>query len=129
MLHIHRLLRKALQQAVIWQFRAANPTDAVDAPRVPEREIQPVDEERAARLIEAAEGTDMFIPIPIGFCTGMRRGEVLALRWSDVDLDRSKLTVQQSVTQTRSGGLIFKAPKNRSSRRTISIPRSRRRAG
>jgi integrase len=53
----------------------------------------------------------------------MRRGEVLALRWSDVDLDRSKLTVQQSVTQTRSGGLIFKAPKNRSSRRTISIPR------
>jgi integrase len=74
-------------------------------------------------LIEAAEGTDMFIPILIGFCKGMRRGEVLPLRWPDVDLGRAGLTVQQSLTQTRSGGLVFKNPKNKSSRRTISIPR------
>lgn len=121
-LHIHRLLRKALQQAVVWQLRTTNPADAVDAPRVPEREIQPVEEERAAVLMEAAEGTNMFIPILIGFCTGMRRGEILALRWSDVDLGGARLTVQQSLTQTRSGGLVFKSPKNRSSRRTISIP-------
>lgn len=121
-LHLHRLLRKALQQAVVWQFRVTNPADAVDAPRVPEREIQPIDEERAVKLIEAAEETDMFLPILMGLCTGMRRGEIAALRWSDVDLDRAKLTVQQSLSHTRSRGLIFKAPKNKKSRRTISIP-------
>jgi integrase len=90
--HLHRLIRKALQQAVVWQFRASNAADAIDAPRVPEREIQPIDEERAVTLIEAADGTDMFA-ILIGLCTGMRRGEILALRWSDVDLGRAKITI------------------------------------
>lgn len=121
-LHIHRLLRKALQQAVVWQFRASNPANSVDAPRVPEREMQPVDEERAAFLIEAAENTEMFLPMLIGFCTGLRRGEALALRWADLDLESARLTVNQSLTQTREGGLLFKSPKNKSSRRTIALP-------
>ena len=121
-LHIHRLLRKALQQAVIWQFRASNPANAVDAPRVPEREMQPVDEQRAASLIEAAENTDMCLPLLIGFCTGLRRGEALGLRWSDLDLENARLTVNQSLTETREGGLLFKSPKNKSSRRTIALP-------
>jgi integrase len=121
-LHIHRLLRKALQQAVVWQLRATNPADAVDAPRVPEREMQPIEEERAALLIEAAQNTDMFLPILIGFCTGMRRGEVLALRWADLDLEHARLTVNQSLTQTRAGGIKFKSPKNKSSRRTMALP-------
>lgn len=64
----------------------------------------------------------MFIPILMGFCMGMRRGEIVALRWPDLDLNRGKLTVQQLLCQTRSGGLMFKAPKNKKSRRTISIP-------
>ena len=94
----------------------------MDAPRVPEREMQPVEEERAACLMEAAENTHMFLPILIGFCTGMRRGEVLALRWSDLDLENARLTVNQSLTETREGGLLFKSPKNKSSRRTIALP-------
>jgi integrase len=84
--------------------------------------MQPVDEERAASLIEAAENTEMFLPMLIGFCTGIRRGEALALRWADLDLESARLTVNQSLTQTREGGLLFKSPKNKSSRRTIALP-------
>ena len=121
-LHIHRLLRKALQQAVVWQLRPTNPADAVEAPHPEDREMQPVDEHRAAILIESAENTDMYIPILMALCTGMRRGEILGVRWSDLDLDNSRLTVNQSLGQTREGGLFFKSPKNKKSRRTIALP-------
>jgi integrase len=156
-LHIHRLLRKAVQQAVIWQFRPTNPADAVEAPRPEEKEMQPIDEDRAVLLIESAENTEMLgwglcpkpprfsafapgfldrkasfarssaipapdIPILTGLCTGLRRGELLAIRWTDLDLDNERLTINQSLSQTREGGWFFKSPKNKSSRRTITLP-------
>jgi integrase len=121
-LHVHRLLRKALQQAVVWQLRPTNPADAVEAPRPAEKEMQPIDEEQAASLIESAKNTEMYIPILMGLCTGMRRGELLAVRWSDLDFENARLTVNQSLAQTREGGLFFKSPKNKSSRRTIALP-------
>ena len=62
----------------------------------------------------------MFPIIFLALATGLRRGEVLGLRWSDVDLERRTLTVAQSLEQTRAG-LAFKAPKTRRSRRTIAL--------
>jgi len=121
-LHIHRLLRRALQQAVLWQLRPTNPTDAVQAPRPPDIEMKPVEEERAGWLIVSAEGTDMFLPILTALCTGMRRGEILGIRWSDLGLEQSRLTVNQSVSQTRKQGVFFKSPKKKKSRRTITLP-------
>jgi hypothetical protein len=56
-------LRKALKQAVVWQLRPTNPAHAVEARRSEEKEMQPVDEQRAAVLIESAENTEMYIPI------------------------------------------------------------------
>ena len=61
------------------------------------------------------------MPILLAVTTGMRRGEILALRWKDVDLDAGTLAVQQTLEQTRKG-LSFKAPKTARSRRTISLP-------
>jgi integrase len=121
-LHIHRLLRRALQQAVLWQLRPTNPADAVQAPRPPDIEMKPIEEERAGELILSAEGTEMFLPILTALCTGMRRGEILAIRWSDLDLEHSRLTVNQSVSQTRKQGVFFKSPKKKKSRRTITLP-------
>jgi integrase len=54
----------------------------------------------------------------------MRRGELLALRWQDVDLDGGKLRVERSLEQTKRGGLIFKSPKTRYGRRSITLPSS-----
>jgi integrase len=54
----------------------------------------------------------------------MRRGELLALRWQDVDLDGATLTVERALEQTKRGGLVFKSPKTRYGRRTISLPPS-----
>jgi integrase len=63
----------------------------------------------------------MFLLAALGLSTGMRRGEMLALRWRDVSLDGAELTVQQSLEQTKEG-LRFKPPKTKHARRTISLP-------
>lgn len=119
-LHIHRLLRKALQQAVIWQIRPTNPAAMIEAPRAKNKEMKPVEEDRAGWLIEAAAGTELYLPIRMALFTGMRRGEILGLRWSDLDLNNFRLTVNQSLGQTRAGA-HFKEPKNKKSVRTIAL--------
>ena len=82
--------------------------------------MKPVEEDRAGWRIEAAESTDLYLPILIALYTGMWRGEILGLRWSDLDLDNAWLTVKQSLGQTRPG-IHFKKPKNKKSNRTIAL--------
>ena len=120
-LHHHRILRQALQQAVTWQILARTPADAVEPPRPPQREMTALDEADTARLLEVAEGTWLQMPILLAVTTGMRRGELLALRWSDVDLEAGSLTVQRSVEQTK-GAIRFKSPKSAKGRRLIHLP-------
>ncbi len=120
-IHHHRVLRQALQQAVRWQILMRNPADAATPPRAPRREMNVLDEKQLLRLFEAAEGSDLYLPIVLAATTGMRRGEVLALRWSDVDLDSRFLSVQRSLEQAR-GGVQFKEPKSPRARRIIDLP-------
>ena len=119
--HIHRILRMALQQAVRSQILARNPTDAVDPPKPERKEIIALDEEHIGALLEAAFGKSIYVPILLAVTTGLRRSEVLALRWCDVDLSRATLAVRQSLEQTKSG-LRFKSPKTERSKRAIALP-------
>jgi len=120
-LHIHRVLRKALQQAVVWQLRSTNPTDVVQAPRPVDKEMNALDEERSAWLLGAAIGTLFYMPVMYALCTALRRGEILGQRWRDLDLEGGRLMVAQSLEQTRSGGIKFKIPKGKK-RRSIGVP-------
>src|SRR5207253_11228902 len=62
------------------------------------------------------------VPVLLGVTTGLRRGELLGLRWQDVDLDGGKLAVRQSLEQTKAGGLAFKQPKTQKGRRVVTLP-------
>jgi integrase len=77
----------------------------------------------AAMLLAMARTTRMYPIILLALGTGLRRGEVLGLRWSDVSLERQTLTVAQSLEQTKAG-LRFKAPKTKGSRRTVALSAS-----
>lgn len=120
-LHFHRLLRKAFQDAVRWQLIARNPCDSVDPPRVPHHEKRIFTKEECDKLIEAAAGTRSYMPILIALATGMRRGEILALRWSDIDYTERMLYLNRTVEQVGTT-LTIKEPKTPRSRRTIAIP-------
>ena len=120
-LHQHRVLREALNQAVKWQFISKNPADAVVPPRAERTEMKVLDEAQMARLLAAAEGTRFYLPILLAVTTGLRRGEILGLRWEDINLSTGMLSVRQALGQTRQG-LQFKPPKTTKSRRGVSLP-------
>ncbi len=120
-LHHHRLLKQALKQAVKWQLLARNPADAVDPPRPLHHEMSTLSEPETAALLKAAAGSPIRLPILLAVATGMRRGEILALRWGDVDLEKGYLSVRQSLELTRAG-FNFKQPKTAKGRRLIALP-------
>lgn len=119
--HIHRLLSNALRQAVKWEMLPRNPAAAVEAPTPEHREIEVLDDAQVATLLRTMKGTRHYTPTLVAATTGLRRGELLGLRWQDVDLKAGTLAVRQSLEQTKAG-LRFKAPKTKRSARTITLP-------
>jgi integrase len=101
--HVHRVLRQALQQAVEWQMLTRNPADLVKPPKVERKQMKTLDADGTVELIEAARKTDMAMPIMLGVLCGLRRGEVVALRWRSVDLEAGTLAVVASTEQTDQG--------------------------
>jgi integrase len=121
-LHHHRVLSQALHQAVRWQLLARNPADAVEPPRPIRTEMRALDEPQIARLLEASRPNRLLnLAILLATTTGLRRGELLALRWRDIDLDAASLSVRQSLEETRAN-LTFKEPKTEKGRRTVALP-------
>src|SRR3974390_2243351 len=88
--HIHRILRAALGRAVEQQVIARNPADVLarHLPKVERRKMITLTAEQAARLLEAIKRNRVYWPVLFALSTGMRRGEILALRWKNIDLDR-----------------------------------------
>jgi len=119
--HVHRVLHRALGHAVQWGLIVTNPLAAVDPPPVASQEVEILSEVQARSLLHALRGRSFHLVAALGLATGMRRGEMLALRWKDVDLDCAKLRVEQSLEQTRAG-LRIKSPKTRHGRRSIALP-------
>ena len=109
--HMHRVLRQALGDAVKWEMLHRNPADAVNPPKVERTVMQTYDLDQTAELIEAMRPTRMLIPTLLAVLCGMRRGEVAALRWKNVDLAAGQLAVLESAEQVGSK-VRYKTPKN-----------------
>jgi integrase len=120
--HIHRILSSALTRAVEHQLVSRNPCDAFRRrlPKVERHEMATLTAEQAQRLLAAVRHTRVYWPVLIALATGMRRGEILALRWRNVDLDRGSIRVVESLEQTKTG-LRAKAPKSEKAR-AITLP-------
>ena len=123
-LHVHRALHTALQYGVREErILSENVAGRVKAPAVERREPAPVSREQIRFLMAAARGTPLEVPIAVAAVTGLRRGELLALRWQHVDLDKGSLFVAASLEHSRaaSGRIRFKGPKSKTSRRVIPL--------
>ncbi len=119
--HVHRALHRALGHAAQWGVTASNVAALVSPPRVAAAELEILSAEQTQTLLAKLRGRSLYLPVATALATGMRRGEILALRWKDVELDRARLRVEQSLEQTRAG-LRIKAPKTKYGRRTITLP-------
>jgi len=120
-LNLHLVLTQAFGQAVRWQLLTRNPAAGAQAPR-PQRPARLiVDEALLEQLLQETAGTVYELPCAFAAATGMRRGEILALRWSDLIAHRSRLQVVRTLVPTAQG-LVFEQPKTPRSRRSIVLP-------
>ncbi len=119
---VHHVLHKALAQAVRWDLITRNPADLVKAPAPSSKEMHPLSAEEARRLLEAARGDRLEAFYVLAVHTGMRRGELLGLKWSDVAPDASTLRVRRTQTREENGKrLALGEPKTKKSRRTVRL--------
>jgi hypothetical protein len=116
---IHRVLHRALGQAKVWGVIRDNPAELAKPPREPDRETEMLQPNQAAELLERLRGRPFYMLASLALATGMRRNEMLALRWQDIDLDAGRLTVEQALEQTAAHGIRVKAP-----RRATAVGRS-----
>lgn len=119
---IHGVLHLALKNAVRWGMVSRNVCDLVTPPRIVSREVVPLSVEQARLLIKHVRGHRLEVLLAVAVVTGMRRGELLALRWSDIDFDRRRLLVLHSVDFLAGYGYVEGKPKTAAGRRVISLP-------
>jgi integrase len=115
--HRHTVLKTALRQAVRDGVLSRNPADRVDPPKRGTRQLQAIDEAAAQKLIAGFEGSNLEMLVWLALNTGARLGELLALRWSDLDTQRQVVHVSRTVVEhmTKTGSekwFDFKEPKN-----------------
>lgn len=121
LLHHHRLIKKALGRAVQLQFVIKNVAIDVEAPKPKKVTMRALDPQETVRLLKLFEGSAWYPLVVTSVATGMRRGELLALTWKDVDLNEGCVRIRSSVEQTK-GNVAIKEPKTKSSRRKIMLP-------
>lgn len=117
--YTHAVLHRALKQAMRWGLVPRNVCEDVDRPQLKRDEIQPLDREQTCRLLQAAKGDRLYAQYVVAVTAGLRPGEMLALRWSDVDLEAGTLRINRALS-----GSEFAAPKTPGSRRKKNSPTS-----
>lgn len=120
-LNTHRLLSRALNQAVKMQIIVRNPAQAVEPPRYRPKEMSLITDKQMDAFMEEIEGSPFREAFLLSIYTGLRRGELLGLRWRDINLEFATITVNQSLVRVAGKGFIIKEPKTASSRRSIAI--------
>lgn len=119
--HLHAVLHRALGQAERLGLVARNVCDLVDGPRMAERELHVLNPDQVRHLLLVAEGDRLEALFILAVTSGMREGELLALRWADVDLERGVVRVRATLQRTKDAGYILAAPKTKKSRRQITL--------
>jgi len=121
--HIRAVLRCALNQAMRWGLIGRNVAALVEPPRQVHRDIQAMTPAEARALLAAVEGDRLAVLFRVALTLGLRQGEVLGLKWDDIDFDRRTLKVRRAL-QRIDGTLTLKEPKTEKSRRTLTLPPS-----
>ena len=121
--HVHRCLFTAFEAAVRTNHLRVNPARTIKGPRVEGTEMSILNgPDEISRFLAKAAGHKFEALIILALATGLRRGEIIVLRWSDVDLERGTVSVNRAATLTKMEGVIIKAPKTKKGRRKIALP-------
>ena len=120
-LNLHLVLHQAIGQAVRWGMITSNPVDGAQPPRPRCPEFTAIDIALVERILADLRGHPIELAVAIAVATGMRRGEICGLRWSDLDENLTVAQVRRTLQVARPN-LIFEHPKTARSRRAVALP-------
>ncbi len=123
---LHTVLKKAFKDAIRWRRLTHNPCDDIDAPILQHEERPFLNAEQCKQLLKAAQGTDLECFLAMALTTGMRRGEMLGLRWSDINMEKQFLSVQRTASFINSAStgkytFVETSTKTKASKRSIRL--------
>jgi len=123
-LQLYRILHKAFETGVKWQVIQKNIINGVDAPRKEDHELTILDEEQTKKMLAlvAKEAPHYSLITQIAVLGGLRRSEILGLRWKDVLFDSNAVMVNQTVHYIKGGELLIKGTKTKKSKRVVPMP-------
>ena len=116
--NLHAVIKSGLKDATKWRLMDANPADSVTPPRAVRPQIRTWTAEQAAGFLQSTKGHPLHALWRLALTTGMRRGELLGLRWVDIDLSARQLAVRQTLVSV-AYKIELSEPKTPRSRRTI----------
>lgn len=119
--YVHAVLRASLEDAMRFGLVARNVAWLVSPPRAERPPVRPLGLQEARALVQAARGHRLGALFVLALATGLRLGELLGLRWEDVDLEGGTVTVCRTL-QRVGGELVWGEPKSARSRRTVPVP-------
>jgi integrase len=118
--YLHSLLHRSLKQALRWNLVHTNVAKAVDPPKIPRKTMQALSPEQARIFLDAAREDRLEAMYVLAVHCGLRQGELLGLRWEDVDLEAGTLRVNRTLSRTTDGPSLT-TPKTAKSRRTVRL--------
>lgn len=118
---IHKTIRGALKSAIEWEIVVRNIAESVSPPKVERPELEVWTDDEAKKFLAHIKEHRLYPAYYLVMTTGMRRGEVLGLRWQDINWDQQLLSIRQMVTAPKGKPKISKMTKNDASRRSISL--------
>jgi len=121
--YLHSIIHKALEQALQWGLVPRNVADAVQAPRPSRKAPEMLSQEQLEKFIESTQDHPLYALWVTAITTGMRKAELLGLRWSDVDFDSGIIHINQVAQSVHHHGILISEPKTEKSRRSIDLPR------
>ncbi len=112
----------ALDNAIKWNLISPNVTTQVSTPHLERYETKALSIEQAHKLLEAAKGSRIETLLILAITTGARRGELLGLRWDDIDMEHKVLSIRRTLNHISGYRFVENDPKTKSSRRKIMLP-------
>lgn len=122
--HHHTCLHRALEIALKWSLIVRNPADGVIPPRPQRSEMRTMNEDEVHTFLEFAKTTPYYALFYLILYTGLRRSEILALRWCDIDLLMGEVSVTRSLHRLRDGSIVIRPTKTGRARRPVTLPPS-----
>lgn len=122
-IQVHLLVKASLDRAVKWGLLPNNPANAVDAPRYRKKEMEVWSEDEVRRFLKVAEQHRLYGAFHLAVTSGMRMGEILGLRWTDIDFNKRTLSVSQALSKAEKG-YMMQEPKTKSGKRNIALSQS-----